>query len=129
MTKYLANQMTAALNLIFALMLVSLAVAQSQPGNPAHDWLNGKWRGPAPGGGLIVVDIKVVNGDQLSGTSKLESRSSYAPEVSGKVDGDKVTLILTNARTGNNARFDLTRAGAQLAGSRKGEAVVFERAQ
>jgi hypothetical protein len=116
-----------AVSFFFPLLLVTLVAAQQQPADRAHDWLNGKWRGPAPGGGIIVIDIKVVNGDQITGTSQLESRSSYQPEVSGKVEGDKVTIILTNPRSGNNARFDLTRSGGQLSGSRKGQPVVFEK--
>jgi hypothetical protein len=115
-----------AASFVFILLLAGVAAAQE---DPAHGWLNGKWRGPAPGGGIIVIDIKVVNGDQITGTSQLESKSSYQPEVSGKVAGDKVTIILTNPRSGNNARLDLTRSGEQLSGSRKGQVVVFEKAQ
>lgn len=110
-----------------ALFVAGVVAAQQQPADRTHDWVTGKWRGPAPGGGMIVLDIKVVSGDQITGTSQLESKSSYQPEVSGKVEGDKVTIILTNPRSGNNARFDLTRSGEQLSGSRKGQPVVFEK--
>lgn len=127
MTIHLFGKPIAATNLVCALLLATLVSAQQQPGDSAHNWLNGKWRGPAPGGGLIVVDIKVIEGDQIAGKGRLEPRSSYEPVVSGKVNGDKVTLILTNTRSGNIARFDLTRSGEQLSGNRKGEGVVFEK--
>jgi len=76
-----------------------------------------------------VIDIKVVNGDQITGTSQLESKSSYQPEVSGKVEGDKIRILLTNPRSGNNARFALTRSGDQLSGTRKGQVVIFAKTQ
>lgn len=128
MTALSARKFFAA-SLYFTLLLSGLVAAQQQPGDPADHWLNGKWRGPAPGGGFIVVDIKVVDDGEITGTAEMTTRSSYQPGVSGKVQGDKVTIILTNPRSGNVARFDLTRSGEQLSGNRKGEVVVFEKTQ
>jgi hypothetical protein len=47
------------------------AIAQEKPGNPAYDWLNGKWSGQAPGGGELELDLKVVNDNQITGQSRI----------------------------------------------------------
>jgi hypothetical protein len=52
------------LGCLFLLGLGTLAAAQEQPGNPDYNWPNGKWRGP----GSRELNLKVVNGNQVTGT-------------------------------------------------------------
>ena len=130
MTNHLFQRVVLAVK--FALfLLLAPAMAAQQQGDSAYEWLNGKWRGPAPGGGIILLDIKASASGEITGKGRMisVSRSTYEPQVSGKAKGDKVTLIMHNPRSGNDAHFDLTRAGEQLSGNRKGEVIVFEKTQ
>jgi hypothetical protein len=130
MTKQLFGRVVLAVQLALVLLL-SPAMAAQQQGDSAYEWLNGKWRGPAPGGGIILIDIKANAAGEITGNGRMVSvsRSTYEPQVSGKVDGDKVTLVLSNPRSGNDAHFELTRGGDRLSGKRKSEAIVFEKTQ
>jgi len=130
MTKQFFGRVVLAVQLALVLLL-SPAMAAQQQGDLAYEWLNGKWRGPAPGGGIILIDVKASAAGEITGKGSMVSvsRSTYEPQVSGKVDGDKVTLVLSNPRSGNDAHFELTRAGGRLSGKRKGEAIVFEKTQ
>ena len=99
MTKPLFGRVVLAVHLALVLLL-SPAIAAQQQGDSAYEWLNGKWRGPAPGGGLILIDVKASAAGDITGNGRMVSvsRSTYEPQVSGKVDGDKVTLVLSNPK-------------------------------
>jgi hypothetical protein len=124
---------------IIAVVLFMLAVgfgsavsqaAQEQPGNPAHQWLNGKWEGPAPGGGIMVLELRVVNDNQIAGsgsTPRVGKGKSYQPTIAGLVAGDKVTLDLQNPSSGNNVKLELVRTDGELKGERRGEEVVYKK--
>lgn len=119
--------------LVFILGLIAATTnaAQEQPGNPAHQWLNGKWEGPAPGGGMIEIDLRVVNDNQITGSGQVRitvgKGRGYRPYIVGSVVGDKVTLELQNPNSGNNVNLDLVRAEGVLKGTRKGEEVVYKK--
>jgi hypothetical protein len=104
----------------------SVAVAQDQPGNPAYDWLNGKWRGP----GSRELDLKVVNGNQVTGTVTDQimtgggRKLSHSP-IAGAVDGDAVELTLLYQ--GRQVKFRLSHVEGTLKGKSKGEEVVYKK--
>lgn len=107
-------------------VLMSSVSAAEQPGDSTHSWLNGRWTGPAPGGGSLEMDIRVVNQNQIKGTARIAGgRRGYNPSVSGTVNGDRIQLELYNPGSGNNVKFDLTRVNGELKGARKGEEVTF----
>ena len=76
---------------LLVLAILPLA-AQDKPGNPAYDWLNGKWSGPAPLGGELQLELRVVDDDKVVGHSKIPiagSKRAPAGTVSGTVKGDQ----------------------------------------
>jgi hypothetical protein len=93
---------------IVALIVATTTAAQEQPGSPAYQWLNGKWEGPAPGGGMMELDLRVVNDNQITGSGQArvirDTGRGYRPRVVGSVAGDKVTLDLQNPNSGNNVK-------------------------
>ena len=111
---------------LFLLALGTLAAAQDQPGNPAYDWLNGKWRGP----GSRELSLKVVNGNQVTGTQSQQigtgggRKFSHSP-ISRTVEGDTVelTLLLQDRQV----KFRLSHVEGQLKGKSKGEEVVYKK--
>jgi hypothetical protein len=118
--------------IISGLIAPIATAAQEQPGNPAYQWLNGKWDGPAPGGGMMELDLHVINDNQITGTGQVRSTGKgkgYRPYVVGSVVGDKVTLDLRNPNSGNNLKLELLRADDTLKGERKGEEVVYKKVQ
>jgi len=128
------RQRLIALAILSALFLsfsvVSAVVAAEQPGNPAYIWLNGKWTGPAPGGGTLEMELRVVNDNQITGSARIAGgRKGYSPSVSGSVNNDKVQLELYNPSSGNNVKFDLSSVEGILKGTRKGEEVTFKKQQ
>jgi hypothetical protein len=73
------------------------ALSQEKPGNPAYDWLNGKWYGRAPGGGELELQLRVLNGNEITGHSRIPragAKRDVTKSISGSVDGDKVRLEL-----------------------------------
>lgn len=118
--------------LVLGLISVTTATAQEQPGNPAYQWLNGRWEGPAPGGDMMEIELRVFNDNQITGSGHVRvtgKGKGYRPYIVGSVVGDKVTLDLQNPNSGNNVRLDLVRAEGVLKGTRKGEEVVFKKSK
>jgi hypothetical protein len=115
---------------IVGLIAATTPAAQEQPGNPAYQWLNGKWEGPAPGGGRMELDLRVVNDNQIGGSGQVRGAgkgNGYRPHVVGSVAGDSVTLDLQNPNSGNNVKLDFVRTEGALKGARKGEEVVYRK--
>ena len=80
---------------------------REQPGNPAYQWLKGKWEGPAPGRGMMELDLRVVNDNQVTEPRQVritDKGKSYWPYIVGSVVGDKVTLDLQNPNSGNKVK-------------------------
>ena len=117
---------------IVALIVATTTAAQEQPGNPTYQWLNGKWEGPVPGGGTMELDLRVVDDNQITGSGQVriirDKGRGYRPRVVGSVVGDQVTLDLQNPNSGNNVKLDLVRTDGALKGTRKGEEVVYRKA-
>ena len=119
------------LGFILGVIAATTTAAQEQPGNAAYQWLNGKWEGPAPGGGMMELDLRVVNDNQITGSGRIRITAGrgrgYRPYVVGSVAGDKVTLDLQNPSSGNNIKLDLVRAEGALKGTLRGEEIVYKK--
>jgi FKBP-type peptidyl-prolyl cis-trans isomerase 2 len=84
------------------------------------------------GGGMMELDLRVINDNQITGTGQVRSsgkEKGYRPYVVGSVAGDKVTLDVRNPSSGNNLKLELLRADDTLKGERKGEEVVYKKLQ
>jgi hypothetical protein len=104
------------------------ALSQEKPGNPAYDWLNGKWFGPAPGGGELELKLRVLNGDEITGESRIPrpgSKRDITKNVSGSVDGDKVHLELYRGE--KTQRWTFSHKEGILWATRKGEEMIFKK--
>jgi hypothetical protein len=88
----------ALLNIFLLVGAASFAAGQDKPGNPASDWLNGKWEGRPPAGGELQMTLRVENGNQVRGLGINPSggrRSAGEPYITGSVIGKKVLLDTT----------------------------------
>jgi hypothetical protein len=109
---------------------LSPAIAQEKPGNPAYDWLNGKWSGPAPRGGELELDLKVVNDNQITGQSRIPRQGikrEPVRSVNGTVDGDKVHLELYQGKTGSTQKWTFSHKEGTLSATQKGEELIFKK--
>jgi hypothetical protein len=121
--------------LVLATSLIVIAsglpvMAQDKPGNPAYDWLNGKWAGQATGGGELELDLKVVNDNQITGQSRIPrpgAKREPVRSVTGTVEGDKVHLELYQGKTGATQKWNFTHKGEILRATRKGEEFIFKK--
>ena len=115
----------------FMLIVSALpAMAQDKPGNPAYDWLNGKWSGQAPGGGHLELDLQVVNDNQVTGQSRIPRpgvKREPVRSVTGTVEGDKVHLELYQGKTGATQKWNFSHKDGTLVATRKGEEVIFKK--
>ena len=88
-------------------------------GNPEYNWLNGKWfavRGSS--GWTTELDLTVVDGNKVIGTNIQTSpngRRGFG-NVSGTVEGDKVSLEVYFPSSGNTHTYSLIRKGDGLEG-------------
>jgi hypothetical protein len=104
--------------------------AQEKPGNPTYDWLNGKWSGPAPLGGELQLELRIVDDDRVVGHSRVPRAGSKQPftgNITGKVNGDRVDLEISSRAGTQKWRF--RRKDQTLTSIRKGEEVVFKKMQ
>jgi hypothetical protein len=115
----------------FILIVSSLpAMAQDKPGNPAYDWLNGKWSGQAPGGGGLELDLRVVNDNEITGQSRIPrggGKREPVKSVSGRVEGDKVHLELYGGKAGTTQKWNFSHKEETLVATRKGEEFIFKK--
>jgi hypothetical protein len=84
----------ALLNIFLLVGAASFAAGQDKPGNPASDWLNGKWDGQPPAGQELQMTLRVEKDNQVRGTGLIPEggRKAAHPQVTGTVNGDQVTL-------------------------------------
>jgi hypothetical protein len=85
----------ALLNIFLLVGYSSFAAGEDKPGNPAYNWLNGKWAGRPPAGGEMEMTLTVENGNQIRGQGLVPGggrRSAVHPFITGTVNDDKVTL-------------------------------------
>lgn len=100
----------------------TLTVAQESPGNPEYSWLNGKWSGPAPAGGILQMDLKVINGNQIVGSGHVRTggtKRGARPSITGTVNNNQVELELFYPRTNNTVRLRLSFVDGTLTGESK----------
>jgi len=96
---------------LFALCLVILGGCSTHlPGNPDHNWLNGKWfavRGSS--GWTTELDLTVVDGNKVIGTNIQTGPDGRwgLGNVSGTVEGDKVNLEVYFPRSGDAHTYTL----------------------
>jgi hypothetical protein len=108
------------------------AIAQEKPGDSAYDWLNGKWSGRNPDllGGNLELDLRVVNGNQIAGKSRIPlsgGRVGSVTRVSGTVEGDNVHLELHQVPGRVIQRLTLSHKEEDLVGRRKDEELIFKK--
>ncbi|HEV8344548.1 MAG TPA: hypothetical protein VGR30_19500 [Candidatus Binatia bacterium] len=121
--------------IVFSTLFLSLSctsAAAQESGNPAYSWVNGKWTGPAPGGGELEMDLRLINDNQVAGSGQIRGAGGakgYRPVITGIVKGERVTLDLRNPNSGNNVKLELSLVDGTLKGTRKGEEVVFKKQQ
>ena len=69
-------------SMIIALVILfvgsSFAHAQEQPPKADYSWLNGRWDGRLFDGGRGIINLKVVNGNQVEGYSRMTLREPSA---------------------------------------------------
>lgn len=82
-----------------------------QPGNPAHSWLNGKWRGETGIGATVEANLRVENGNQVKGYSTYTRPDgrAYDSTISGFVREDKVELDVYYPSSGRTRKYRLMR--------------------
>ncbi len=81
--------------LTFATCLFIGAVFAQDQSSTDYSWINGKWQGPDWQGGMLVMDLRVVNGNQIKGSGRLPGpgkRVGVSTIITGTVDADKVDL-------------------------------------
>ena len=60
-----------------------------------YSWVNGKWQGLDWEGGMLVLELQIVNGNQIKGTGRSRGtgkKIGVSTIISGTVDGSKVEL-------------------------------------
>jgi hypothetical protein len=100
-------------------MIVStwVAVAEDKPGDPAYNWLNGKWSGRPPAGGDLQMTLRVENGNQIRGEGLVPGggrRSAVHPHITGIVTGDKVTFDTNFPLSQTTVHYNCTHADGVL---------------
>jgi len=111
-------------SMIIALVILfvgsSFAHAQEQPPKADYSWLNGRWAGTLFDGDRGIINLKVVNGNQVEGYSRMTmSGTSHFPDdpqLFGTVDGNKVELVLWRLGRPTNMRYILTFVDGALTG-------------
>lgn len=102
----------------FLLAVILFGCATYQPGDPKYSWLNGKWITHRSSGWITELDLRVVDGNKVTGTN-IQTTPDGAQgfgDVSGKVEGDKVNFEVYFPRSGNTYTYTLSRNGDRLEG-------------
>src|SRR5262249_41311587 len=99
--------------LVIFLVGSSFAHAQEQPPKADSSWLNGRWAGTLFDGDRGIINLKVVNGNQVEGYSRMTVSGSRRhfnndPQLFGTVDGNKVELVLWRRGRPAEMRYILT---------------------
>src|SRR3989338_6148806 len=103
----------------FVLALTAACATMQAPGNPANSWLNGKWFAVRGGSGWTTeLDLTVVDGNKVIGTNIQTGPDGrrWFGDVSGMVEGDKVSLEVYLPRSGNTHAYTLLRKEGVLDG-------------
>ena len=106
---------------LFTMCLVILVGCSTHlpPGNPDYNWLNGKWfavRGSS--GWTTELDLTVVDGNKVIGTNIQTGPDGrrWFGDVSGMVEGNKVSFEVYLPRSGNTHTYTLLRKESVLDG-------------
>src|SRR5262245_1963511 len=107
--------------LVIFLVGSSFAHAQERPSKADYSWLNGRWAGTLFDGDRGIIDLKVVNGNQVEGHSRIfisGGRRNFSgdPQLFGTVDGNKVELVLWRHGSPAELRYILTFVDGALTG-------------
>ena len=107
--------------LVILLVGSSFAHAQERPSKADYSWLNGRWAGTLFDGDRGIIDLKVVNGNQVEGYSRMTISGSRRhfnsdPQLFGTVDGNKVELVLWRRGRPAEMRYILTFVDGALTG-------------
>jgi hypothetical protein len=126
--------LVAITGFILTASALSSAVAQEKPGDSAYDWLNGRWSGPNPDllGGELELHLRVVNGNQITGRSRIPPSGGSGKvgpyvRVSGTVEGDNVHLELHQVPGRVIQRLTLSHKEENLVGRRKDKELIFKK--
>ena len=116
--KFTNQSRTVALFSVLFLIVSSaftLAMSEEQVSNSP---LHGKWEGRPPAGGELTMTLAVDKDNQIKGSGVIPGGGGKGahPEVSGKVDGTRVTLetYFPSAHPQSRVHYDCTLAGDSL---------------
>ncbi|KKT17644.1 MAG: hypothetical protein UV98_C0004G0012 [Parcubacteria group bacterium GW2011_GWB1_43_6] len=70
--------------IIFSVLLAAGSAAEYQPGDPKYSGLNGKWENRSK---VMLIELKVVNGNELVGFSTLRYSQPRPGETYGPLQG------------------------------------------
>ena len=104
---------------LFTLCLVILGGCSTYlPGNPDHDWLHGRWFTHRTSGWTTELNLRVVDGNIVVGTNIQTAPDGrrWFGDVSGMVEGDKVSFEVYLPRSGNTHAYTLLRKEGVLDG-------------
>lgn len=103
---------------IVVMIGASCATTTRLPGSSEHSWLNGKWFAERGGGWTTELDLRVVDGNKVIGTNIQTSPDGRQGlgNVSGMVEGDKVSFEVYFPHSGNTYTYTLLRKGGVLDG-------------
>ena len=88
------------------------------PGNPNYNWLNGRWLAHRDSGWITELDLRVVDGNKVIGTNIQTGPDGrrWFGDVSGMVEGNKVSFEVYLPRSGNTHTYTLLRKESVLDG-------------
>lgn len=81
------NRYALFFSIVVLLLATGSATAQSQqpqPGDPKYSWLNGKWENRSK---VQLIELRVINGNELVGSSTLQYSDPRPGEVQGPLQG------------------------------------------
>jgi hypothetical protein len=82
----------ALFNVLFLIVSTAFTFAASEE-QGGNSWLNGKWEGRPPIGGVLTMTLTVEKDNQVQGKGIIPQHGGRAhPQVTGTVNGNRVTL-------------------------------------
>jgi hypothetical protein len=110
------------------MLLASIVYAQDSQ-KTDYGWLNGKWSGRPPAGGSLEMTLRV-EGDQIRGTGVIPgpARGRGLPDVSGRIEGDNITISTYFPKTQTTVTYHCTAAEGDLhCKTKNGYETVFKK--
>jgi hypothetical protein len=93
-------------SIVLALLAGAFEAAAAAAGDP-HEWLKGKWESST---GVFVVDVKAIDGNELTGEAAFRKSASRTGQVSAPLEGKLIDgeIVRLNVHwPGYVARYEL----------------------